>query len=542
MATVTVSRSGDCLIAVKQVPAEHIQEIEREAGNLQRIAHPGVVRFVALVETPDRGRALHTEFVSSDTWATRPLTDPAERAAGVAALAEVVADLHDMGFAHCQLHPSHVLHGDGDRPVLCGLRTAAEATGENRRGDLVALADLCHDPDLGQGPLVEKLSALADAARAGRLDVRELARRLAAVPEKRSTAAEPGRAAADGTGRGPRGRARTRLLVVAAVLGVSAAVLAAGIWSRGQRTSAPAAITDAASSPAAAAGDPAGASDLVGAVGAVPANAAATDPASTPADANPTNAALEPDGTPAEANPTNETAGPNLFGTPADANPTNAALERDGTPADANPTNATAATDPTSAPQAGTVPTGTATSRTDPADADIDGADPTGATAAHRTASPSPMVPGAAAFGTAVRPGGLTGSPGTSPGPGGSDPVLPPTLIPPTPTPPGDAAAHQRGAILEHGGSRYLVGAAGDFVATGDWDCDGEPTPAIIRPSTGHVVLFDTWPAAGQSVAMPVRWEVGTPTGAEAVAHGPCDLLRVYTPAGSRLLNPMETG
>ena len=515
MATVTVSRAGDCLIAVKQVPAEHIQEIEREAGNLQRIAHPGVVRFVALVETPDRGRALHTEFVSSDTWATRPLTDPAERAAGVAALAEVVADLHDMGFAHCQLHPSHVLHGDGDRPVMCGFRMATEANSESRRGDLVALADLCHDPDLGQGPLVEKLSALADAARAGRLDVRELARRLAAVPEKRSTAAEPGRAAADGTGRGPRGRARTRLLVVAAVLGVSAAVLAAGIWSRGQRTSAPAAITDAPGSPAAAAGDPAagagapaGASDLVGAIEAAPANAAATDPASTPADANPTNAALEPDGT----------------------------------PADANPTNATAVADPTSAPQAGKVPTGTATARTDPADADINGADPNGATAAHRTASPSPMVPGAAAFGTAVRPGGLTGSTGTSPGPGGSDPMLPPTLIPPTPTPPGDAAAHQRGAILEHGGSRYLVGAAGDFVATGDWDCNGEPTPAIIRPSTGHVVLFDTWPAAGQSVAMPVRWQVETPTGAEAVTHGPCDLLRVYTPAGSRLLNPMEAG
>ncbi len=510
MATVTVSRSGDCLIAVKQVPAENVLEIEREAENLQRIAHPGVVRFVALVETPDRRRALHTEFVSSDTWATRPLTDPAERAAGVAALAEVVADLHDMGFAHCQLHPSHVLHGDGDRPVLCGFRMAAETNAENRRGDLVALADLCHDPDLGQGPLVEKLSALADAARAGRLDVRELARRLATVPEKRSTAAEPGQAAADGTGRGPRGRARTRLLVVAAVLGVSAAVLAAGIWSRGQRTSAPAAVTDAPGSPTAAAGDPAGASDPVGAAAVTPADAAFPDPTGTSAAVDPTGAATATD--------------------PAS------------TPAEANPTSASAATDPTSAPQAGAAPTGTATSRTDPTDTDINGAGSTGATTANRAGSPSPMVPGAAAFGPAVRPGGLTGSPVTTPGPGGSDPMLPPTLIPPTPTPPGDAAAHQRGAIVEHGGSRYLVGTAGDFVATGDWDCDGEPTPAIIRPSTGHVVLFDTWPAAGQSVAMPVRWQVETPTGAEAVTHGPCDLLRVYTPAGSRLLNPMEAG
>ena len=510
MATVTVSRSGDCLIAVKQVPAENVQEIEREAENLQRIVHPGVVRFVALVETPDHSRALHTEFVNSDTWATRPLTDPAERAAGVAALTEVVADLHDMGFAHCQLHPSHVLHGDGDRPVLCGFRMATEANSENRRGDLVALADLCHDPDLGQGPLVEKLSALADAARAGRLDVRELARRLATVPEKRSTAAEPGRSAADGTGHGPRGRARTRLLAVAAVLGVSAAALAAGIWSRGQGMSVPAAITDAAGSSAAAAGDPAGASDPVGAAVVTPADAAFPDPTGTSAAVDPTGAATATD--------------------PAS------------TPAEANPTSASAATDPTSAPQAGAIPTGTATSRTDPTDTDISGAGSTGATAANRTASPSPMVPGAIALGAAARPSGRTGSPGTTPSQDKSDPLLAPTLIPPTQTPPQDPAAHQQGAILEHGGNRYLVGTAGDFIATGDWDCDGEPTPAIIRPSTGHVVLFDTWPAAGQSVAMPVRWEIETPTGAEAVTYGPCDLLRVYTPAGSRLLDPMETG
>ena len=89
---------------------------------LKSLDHPGVVRFIGTVDTPDGGRAMHTEFVSSDTWATRPLTDPAERAAGVAALAAVVADLHDLGIAHCQLSTAHVLHGEDDRPVLCGLR------------------------------------------------------------------------------------------------------------------------------------------------------------------------------------------------------------------------------------------------------------------------------------------------------------------------------------------------------------------------------------------------------------------------------------
>ena len=75
---------------------------------------------------------------------------------------------------------------------------------------------------------------------------------------------------------------------------------------------------------------------------------------------------------------------------------------------------------------------------------------------------------------------------------------------------------------------------------TGDWDCDGQATPAIVRPSTGHVVLFDAWPAPDQSISMPVRWQVEAPTGAEAVSHGSCDLLRVYTTAGSKLFDPSE--
>ena len=210
----------DRLIAVKQVAAERAGDIEREAEMLKSLDHPGVVRFIGTVDTPDGGRAMHTEFVSSDTWATRPLTDPAERAAGVAALAAVVADLHDLGIAHCQLSTAHVLHGEGDRPVLCGLRLAAEASLNNRRADLVALADLCHDPSLGGGPLTPKLSSLADATRAGRLSARELAN--ASCRRSRSgsglarprpaTACEPSVAAVSGrgsAGRGARGTRRT---------------------------------------------------------------------------------------------------------------------------------------------------------------------------------------------------------------------------------------------------------------------------------------------------------------------------------------------
>ena len=496
MANVTVSRSGDRLIAVKQVPAAHVRNIEREAETLRRLDHPGVVRFVDLIEVPDGGRALHTDFVNSDTWATRPFTDPTERAAGVAALADVVADLHDTGLAHCQIDPSHVLHGDGDQPVLCGFRLATEATVESRRDDLVALADLCHDPALEPGPLVGKLSALADEARAGRLDVRELARRLAMVADKRPAPGEPARAGRDRVDepRSKRSR-RPSLVVVAAVLGVSAAVLAAGVWTRGeQATSAPATVVHRDAPPAVRAGIEAAADDALG-DGEAPATAE-----NTPTNADPTTA----ENTPTNADPTT------AENTPTNADPTTA----ENTANSSDPTATRASPPPNTAAATGEHPTATA-------------------------ATPASMIPGMFSPGVTAGPELAGAAVGGAVNSAAGASLLPPTSSGADLPPPGGMAGHEPGTVLEHGGRLYGVGAPGDFVETGDWDCDGEPTPAIVRPSTGDVVLFDAWPAPHQSITMPVRWEVDAPTGAEAVAQGSCDLLRVYTSAGSRLFDPM---
>ena len=399
MAAVTVSRSADRLIAVKQVPAERAVEIEREADLLRRLDHPGLVRFIDIVETADGGRALHTEFVNSDTWATRPLSDPAERAAGMAALAAVVADLHQLGVAHLQLTPPHVLHGANDRPVLCGLTLAAEATPENLQADLAALGELCHDSSLGRGALAGKLSALADAARAGMLSARELARRLDLLAAKRPTGSDPVRIAGGGRWTSLRRRLRLKSLITAGVF--AAAVVAA--FELGSRSGPPAPLpeTPAAVSP----------QDLTDTADAGPGPVAEPNP----------NGGAPPTGEPEHINDTGPVDKPDL----------------------------------------------------------IEEAD------------------------TAV--------------------TMP-----------------EAAAVLEHGGRRYAVGAAGDFVETGDWDCDGGVTAAIVRPSTGGVVLFDAWPEPGETIALPVRWSVDSPTGAEAVAHGQCDLLRVYTSTGSRLFNPGE--
>jgi hypothetical protein len=46
---------------------------------------------------------------------------------------------------------------------------------------------------------------------------------------------------------------------------------------------------------------------------------------------------------------------------------------------------------------------------------------------------------------------------------------------------------------------RYAVGAPGDVVGLGDWDCDGDDTPGLFRPTTGVVTLFDTWPVTADA-------------------------------------------
>ena len=458
MAAVTVSRSEGRLIAVKQVSAERASEVEREADLLKRLDHPGLVRFVDIVETADGGRALHTEFVSSDTWTTRPLTDPAERAAGMAALAAVVADLHHLGVAHLQLTPGHVLHGDNDRPVLCGMTLAAEATSENRHTDLAALADLCHDPSLERGALNGKLSLLADAARAGRLSARELARRLDLLAAKRASGAEPVRAVGGSVREGLKRRCRPKsLLAAGAVTAAVVVAFALGSWSRGPERSA---ITPA------------------GAPGQTPSNADLTGPGLIDGSGSIDRSGLIDESGPAD--------GPGL-------------IDESGP-----------VTGPGLIDESGPV-TGPGL---------IDGAD---------------LINGAgpADQGTA---GALDGPSDTS-GDASSLAPAPAANDASTDTP---VSLQEAAAVLEHGGRRYAVGATGDFVETGDWDCDGQATAAIVRPSTGGVVLFDVWPDPGETIALPVRWNVDSPTGAEAIPHGQCDLLRVYTTAGSRLFNPRE--
>lgn len=88
------------------------------------------------------------------------------------------------------------------------------------------------------------------------------------------------------------------------------------------------------------------------------------------------------------------------------------------------------------------------------------------------------------------------------------------------------------GNVVERGGERWTVGRPGDDVFLGDWDCDGEPTPAVLRRTTGQVWTFAGWPAAGAPDAGRLLRTVVGATGARVRRVGGCDRLEITTTDG----------
>lgn len=62
---------------------------------------------------------------------------------------------------------------------------------------------------------------------------------------------------------------------------------------------------------------------------------------------------------------------------------------------------------------------------------------------------------------------------------------------PSSPTAPAPTVAATTDRVVDVDGRRYVVGEPGDLVVTGAWDCGTPRTPAIVRPRTGDVFVFD---------------------------------------------------
>ena len=77
---------------------------------------------------------------------------------------------------------------------------------------------------------------------------------------------------------------------------------------------------------------------------------------------------------------------------------------------------------------------------------------------------------------------------------------------------------------------RWEVGKEGDAIVVGDWNCDRRPTPAVLRPSTGLIAVFDQWAEDAPEPARPIS----TIEGASGIRPtGRCGELAVRTSEGS---------
>ncbi len=80
---------------------------------------------------------------------------------------------------------------------------------------------------------------------------------------------------------------------------------------------------------------------------------------------------------------------------------------------------------------------------------------------------------------------------------------------------------------------RFVLGAPGDLLLLGDWDCDGVDTPALYRPTTGTTSYYDSW-APSDAEALPssqVEGEAGAePSAADTDGDG-CDEVVLVAPA-----------
>ncbi len=92
--------------------------------------------------------------------------------------------------------------------------------------------------------------------------------------------------------------------------------------------------------------------------------------------------------------------------------------------------------------------------------------------------------------------------------------------------------------IIDHQGRRYGVGQPGDKALIGDWTCDGNPTLALLQPSTGTVAVFASWPAPSQRLQADYVTVIDGATDLRNDPSGGCDQLRVTHAGGSTLIEP----
>jgi hypothetical protein len=93
------------------------------------------------------------------------------------------------------------------------------------------------------------------------------------------------------------------------------------------------------------------------------------------------------------------------------------------------------------------------------------------------------------------------------------------TARPPQPAPTPVRTGFDHGVLTTPAG-RFSLGRPDDVVLEGDWLCRGSKLPALLRPATGEVFVFDHVPGSGEDVS---GRPVGVIAGATALEEVPTD-------------------
>lgn len=90
------------------------------------------------------------------------------------------------------------------------------------------------------------------------------------------------------------------------------------------------------------------------------------------------------------------------------------------------------------------------------------------------------------------------------------------------------------GGTVSAGPARWTLGELGDVVAVGDWDCDGQATPALLRPASGDVFVFPGWAGESEPVTVGAHDRLPGAVGLRAEpADDGCDELVVQLGSGA---------
>ncbi|HEX9992941.1 MAG TPA: hypothetical protein VGB14_08450, partial [Acidimicrobiales bacterium] len=106
---VTVAAGPDGRPVARKVAGtpERADLLRHEAAVLELARHPSVVEVVGLEDDGDGGAALAMAWVGGRRLGDLHRLATEEAAGLVAALATVVADLHDLGLVHGRIEPDH---------------------------------------------------------------------------------------------------------------------------------------------------------------------------------------------------------------------------------------------------------------------------------------------------------------------------------------------------------------------------------------------------------------------------------------------------